>query len=234
MGQAVEAYIAGIFDLTISARLEQGDDLPEFLTARPDVIVDFSLAAAVATNGPKIAAAGIPYIIGASGLQRDTLNELERIATETDSPVLLVPNFSLGANLLIKFAAAAARYMDFPVITERHHDLKQDAPSGTAIYTAERINQARSPSERTSTTPTFGEQVPGVLGGSQAGVAIHSVRGSGYLAEQQVMFSLGGESLIMEHRSIDRRCFMPGVEYAIRNISKVSGLVIGLDTILEL
>jgi 4-hydroxy-tetrahydrodipicolinate reductase len=173
----------------------------------------------------------IPYIVGATGYSPATLVRLGELAGRTGTAVLIVPNFSLGANLMIKFAAAAARLMHTPVITERHHAGKADAPSGTALFTAQRIAEALGGDA--ARPRAYDETVPGVLGGSEHGVAIHSLRGEGYLAEQEVRLSLPGESLTIEHRSIDRRCFMPGIVYAIRNISKVRGLQIGLDTILE-
>jgi 4-hydroxy-tetrahydrodipicolinate reductase len=149
-----------------------------------------------------------------------------------------VPNFSIGANLMMHCAGLAARLMRSPTIVERHHQGKADAPSGTARLTAARIAPAiDGPNDgdgAPSTADSFREQLPGVMGGQHEGVAVHSVRGAGYLAEQEVSFSLPGETLRIEHRSIDRRCFMPGVEYAIRNIGRVTGLQIGLDTIFDL
>jgi 4-hydroxy-tetrahydrodipicolinate reductase len=146
--------------------------------------------------------------------------------------VLIVPNFSLGASLMVHFAGQAARLMEHASITERHHAGKADAPSGTARFTAQRIAAAR---EGGAAPPAreYHEQLPGVMGGAEAGIPIHSLRGAGYLAEQEVRFCLPGESLLIEHRSLDRSCFMPGIVYAIRNISRVRGLQIGLDTILE-
>jgi len=229
MGTALREHLTSVADIEAVATLELGDSLADFIAAQPEVVVDLSLGDAVAAQGTAIVIAGIPYIIGASGLGEDTVNALAQASAQSGSPVLIVPNFSLGANLMVKFAAASAKLMEAPVITERHHAGKMDALSGTARFTAERIAGARP-----DACSGCSENVPGVMGGTVSGVPVHSVRGDGYLAEQQVLFSLPGETLSIEHRSIDRRCFMAGIVYAIRNISKVHGLQTGLDTILAI
>jgi 4-hydroxy-tetrahydrodipicolinate reductase len=229
MGTALREHLSTVADIELRALLELGESLDRFLAAKPKVVVDLSLGAAVAEHGAEIVKAGIPYIIGATGLSAEAISALTQASESSGSPVLIVPNFSLGANLMIKFATAAAKLMEAPVITERHHAGKKDAPSGTASFTAERIAGARP-----AACSGCGENVPGVMGGMVAGVPVHSVRGDGYVAEQQVQFSLPGETLTIEHKSIDRRCFMPGIVYAIRNICKVHGLQTGLDTILEI
>lgn len=239
MGSALAAHLESLDDIRLHATLEVDEKCGPFLAAGCDVVLDLSVGCAVDVNGPLVAESGLPYIVGATGYRPETVQQLRKLAQRSGSPVLLVPNFSLGANLMIMAAAAAAHLMDYPVITERHHDRKLDAPSGTARYTAERIETARTRAvddeARSSTASAFVEQLSGVMGGrADGGIAIHSVRGIGYLAEQAVSFCLPGESLTIEHRSIDRRCFMPGIVYAIRSIGKVQGLQIGLDSILEL
>jgi 4-hydroxy-tetrahydrodipicolinate reductase len=248
MGQALIEHLAGVPDVQLAAEHTRHTDLQQFLGSELDVVVDLSKGEGVDTHGPAVVKRGLPYIVGATGYKPVTIELLTGLADAADSPVLIVPNFSLGANLMIRFAAQAARLMEAPVVTERHHMGKADAPSGTALFTAQRIvdsraehlarpgvGQVTSPA-KTSTSNHFKESPDheGVLGGSLGGVAIHSLRGDGYLAEQQVSFTLPGENLSIEHRSIDRRCFMSGIIYAIRNIGRVRGLVIGLDAILEL
>jgi 4-hydroxy-tetrahydrodipicolinate reductase len=237
MGTALREHLEGIDDIVLAATLDSDGDAKEFLAADLSVVVDLSRGHVVDAIGPQVVKASIPYIVGATGYRPETIELLTGLSDAADSPVLIVPNFSLGANLMIRFAELAARYMDSPVVTERHHLGKADAPSGTALFTAERIEAARHGSNdlaqvRSSTADHFSESLEGVLGAPLGGVAIHSIRGSGYLAEQSVQFSLPGESLTVEHRSIDRRCFMPGIIFAIRNVSKVRGLQVGLDTIL--
>jgi 4-hydroxy-tetrahydrodipicolinate reductase len=234
MGQTLAQYLKDIPDITLAACLEAGEPAGPFLASACTVVLDLSLGRAVEAHGPGIVAAGKAYIVGATGYSAAAVAGLERASAASGAPVLLVPNFSLSANLMIKFASAAAKLMHSPVITERHHERKADAPSGTARYTAARISEALAGAEPglPSTGAQYQEQLPGVLGGADGGVAIHSLRGEGYLAEQAVQLCLPGESLTIEHRSIDRRCFMPGIVYAIRNIHRVRGVQTGLDSIM--
>lgn len=234
MGSTLISYVEALPDMETACQLEFGEPLEPFIASGPDVVVDFSLGSAVAEHGPRVVEARLPYIVGATGIPQAAIEDLASVAQKTGTPVLIAPNFSIGANLMIRFAGLAARLMNQPVITERHHDGKADAPSGTARLTAERIAaEAALGDLPASTAENFQEQWPGVLGSAFQQVAVHSLRGGGYLAEQQVAFCLAGESLTVEHRSIDRRCFMAGVEYAIRNIGRVVGLQIGLDTVFD-
>jgi len=238
MGTALRRYVEGIEDITVHATLEKGESFEAFIGLKPEVVVDLSLGPAVDEHAAQIVSAGLPYIVGATGYSDDTLSRLLHLSAEHNTPVLVVPNFSLGANLLIRFSTQAASLMDSPVITERHHAGKADAPSGTARFTAERIAKGRAASSGgtapATALPQCHESVAGVLGGHDHGVQLHSLRGAGYLAEQEVRFCLPGETLCIEHRSIDRACFMPGIVYAIRNIGRVQGFAYGLDTLLEL
>jgi 4-hydroxy-tetrahydrodipicolinate reductase len=239
MGAALRQHLETVDDIVLHCTLEQDEPAARMIDARPDIVIDLSLGRAVDEHGPAIAAAGLAYIIGATGYQAATIARLREAIALSGAPVLVVPNFSIGANLMLRFAASAAKLMQSPVITERHHAGKADAPSGTARYTAERIAQARAGMNGAavkldSTAENYSEHAPHVLGGIDHGIPLHSIRGAGYLAEQEVRLCLPGEALIIEHRSIDRRCFMPGIVYAIRNISRVVGLVIGLDTILDI
>jgi 4-hydroxy-tetrahydrodipicolinate reductase len=260
MGTALVNHLATVPDIALLAMLDSGESVDVFLAAKPDVVVDLSLGPAVDGHGPTVAAAGIPYIIGATGFRAETVEELRSIAetsqagdisgatgyqstslaegraSKPGTPVLIVPNFSLGATLMQRFAAQAAAFMHAPVVTERHHAGKADAPSGTAVATAQRIAQARNTAnvtDKPSTAQHFHEQRAGSLGTDLDGVAVHSVRGAGYLAEQEVRFTLPGEMLCIEHRALDRSCYLSGIVYAIRNVHRVHGLQIGLDSILE-
>jgi len=238
MGTALRRHLEGVQDIAIYATLEKGESVEAFIGLKPEVVVDLSLGPAVDAHAAQIVSAGLPYIVGATGYSEDTLNKLRSLAEQHATPVLVVPNFSLGANLLIRFAAQAASLMDSPVITERHHAGKADAPSGTARFTAMRIAEGRQAGDRMPgrgpSPGQYRESIAGVLGGTEHDVYLHSLRGSGYLAEQEVRFCLPGETLCIEHRSIDRQCFMPGIVYAIRNIGRVQGFAYGLDTLLEL
>ena len=234
MGRELFSYLSEVDDIEVGGTMSSSDCVDSFLARQPDVVVDLSKGPGVDAHGPRIVAARRPYIVGATGYSENTLRELEKLAAETSTPVLIVPNFSLGANLMIRFAAMAATLMQYPVITERHHTGKADAPSGTALFTARRIaERTGAHASGSSTAEHFSESHTGALGAAESSIALHSIRGQGYLAEQEVRFTLPGESLIIEHRSIDRRCFMPGIVYAARNIHRVQGLKIGLDSIME-
>lgn len=233
MGSALREHLGKAPDIELHATLEAGESVPLFLAQKPDAVLDLSLGKAVDSHALDIVTARIPYIIGATGYSSETVDGLRGLAEGLGAKVLIVPNFSLGASLLVRFASQAAKLMEYASITERHHAGKVDAPSGTARFTAQRIAAARTQSGAGQPSAAYHEHLPGVLGGIDAGVPIHSIRGTGYLAEQEVRFCLPGESLLLEHRSLDRTCFMPGILYAIRNINRVRGLQIGLDAILD-
>jgi 4-hydroxy-tetrahydrodipicolinate reductase len=235
MGCAFRSYCEETGEFAISAMADAEDPLDPVLESQADVVLDLSVGPAVEQHGLKIVAARLPYVIGATGIGAAAVEGLRQAADDSGTPVLLVPNFSLGANLMIRFAALAGAHMLSPTVIERHHAGKADAPSGTARYTAERIASNRNQAiGQNSTTASFTEQLPGSLGADIDGVAIHSVRGGGYLAEQQVSFNLPGETLLIEHRSIDRSCFMPGIAYALKRVTELTGFHLGLDSILEL
>jgi 4-hydroxy-tetrahydrodipicolinate reductase len=251
MGRAIIRAIAAESDLELSCAMDvshAGEDafqvagvetdkrLPidsavgEFLRKKPDVALDFSVGDAVAKQGPDVVAAKVPYIVGATGTPESGLDALRAAADREGVPVLIVPNFSIGANLMIRFSETAAKYLASVEIIERHHEKKADAPSGTAIYTAHRIHEANP---HTRDYRSSKEAVERVRGGTFDGVRIHSVRSPGVLADQSVVFSEVGETLTIEHRAISRDCYMPGILYAVRNIGRHTGFIVGLDKIME-
>ena len=144
---------------------------------------------------------------------------------------IIAPNFSIGAVLMMKFSAMAARYLDDIEIIEMHHDQKVDAPSGTAMKTAEMIMDVREP--HIQGHPDEKEQYEGARGADFDGMKIHSVRLPGFLAHQQVLLGGQGEMLTIRHDSFDRKCFMPGILMAIRNVMERENLVYGLENIIE-
>ena len=181
MGMALCDHLMRTSDIEIAAEADLEGVTDEFLAADLDVVIDLSVGSAVDEHGERVVRAGHAYIVGATGYQAGTVDRLQSAALETGNPVLIVPNFSLGANLMIKFAQAAAVLMDTPVITERHHNRKLDAPSGTASFTAERIAEVTGvPEGNGHKGPGLHtESTAGVLGGSVKGVPVHSVRGAG-------------------------------------------------------
>ena len=154
-----------------------------------------------------------------------------RLATEKGVGAIVAPNFALGAVLLMRFAAQAARYLPEVEIIELHHEKKVDAPSGTALNTAEMIRAARAP-ERLP-RPNEEIKVQGSRGGDFGGIRIHSVRLPGYVAHEEVIFGGLGQTLTLRHDSIDRISFMPGVLMACKRVRGLKQLVYGLENLLD-
>jgi len=207
------------------------DDLDEALESLTvDVVVDFTNPQAVFNNVRGVLRRGIPCVVGTTGLNDRELAELDELARERRIGVAVIPNFSIGAVLMMRFAAEAARYFAEVEIIELHHDGKLDAPSGTAIKTAEMINQHRS--EPVTIPRGQFEKYPGARGGQVEGVRVHSVRLPGFVAHQEVIFGGQGQALTIRHDAFNRECFMPGVILTIQKITQVQGLIYGLEHLL--
>jgi 4-hydroxy-tetrahydrodipicolinate reductase len=197
--------------------------------AQPEVIVDFSTASAVMPAVRLSAERGVNLVIGTSGLTADNIKEIDRLAKSKGVGVAVVPNFALGAVLMMHLAKIAGKHFDFAEIIELHHHLKADAPSGTALSTARAMAKARGKPFSTpegKSSAGRGEQVEGI--------SIHSVRLPGLLAHQEVLLGGAGQTLKIRHDTIGRECYMPGVMLAIRRVVKHKGLAYGLETLLGL
>ncbi|MCO5296396.1 MAG: 4-hydroxy-tetrahydrodipicolinate reductase [Fimbriimonadaceae bacterium] len=212
-------------DLVVAERLG------EALDAVPcDVLVEFTHPSAAFDHAESALRRGVAPVVGTSGLDDASLRELALMCEETGTPAMVVPNFALGAVLMMRFAEMAARWMPHCEVIEMHHDRKADAPSGTAQLTASRIAAARK------TAPALREEllhVEGARGGTVQGVPVHSVRLPGLVAHQLVVFGGQGETLTLRHDSLDRSSFMEGVALCVRRVRSLHGLVIGLDTLLD-
>jgi len=207
------------------------DDIERFLAEAPDVVVDVSVGAAVVENIPFVLKAKIPVVIGATGIPNDSIDVFEKLAEEAGVCCLIVPNFSIGANLMIDIARRTAPFFGTVEVIERHHSGKKDAPSGTALFT---VSEMVAANPRLAEAETERESLAHVRGGTLDEVHVHSVRLPGILAEQNVIFGSQGETLEITHRSISRECFMPGVILAIKFAAATSpGLIIGLDQVLR-
>ncbi|MFZ0250462.1 MAG: 4-hydroxy-tetrahydrodipicolinate reductase [Acidimicrobiales bacterium] len=203
------------------------------------VVVDFTIAEAVRHNVTHYAVQGIHAVIGTSGLSdKDTADIGEQFAKSgTGANVVVVPNFAIGAVLLLHLSRIAAPHMDGVEIIELHHDAKRDAPSGTAMHTAAVIAAARreAGSAPWRPDPTTDHVLPGARGGeAPGGVHVHSVRLPGLVAHEEVIFGAPGQSLTIRHDSYDRRSFMPGVLLAVRAAPTRPGLTVGLEALLGL
>ncbi|MDK2897012.1 MAG: 4-hydroxy-tetrahydrodipicolinate reductase [Candidatus Atribacteria bacterium] len=197
-------------------------------TQSPQVICDFTQADALRKNLPLYLTGNASLVIGTTGLSQTEINNLQNECRKKKVGCLLAPNFALGAVLMMHFSQIAARFMDGVEIIEFHHPQKKDAPSGTAIKTAEGINKDEIQKEAGR------EVLTGARGAQLGSVHIHSVRLPGYVAHQEVIFGGQGQTLTIRHDSIDRSSFMPGIITAIRKMANDRNFYYGLESILDL
>lgn len=208
--------------------------------SRPDVTIDFTEPGAAAANALAVVAAGARPVIGTTGMNAEDLSGLQQAIELRGTAGIVAPNFAIGAVLLMKFAAEAIRYLPDCEIIEMHHEAKKDAPSGTALYSAQLIAMAqRLAREKDGTSAVQAavrpeEQIlaPGARGGRSHDIPIHSVRLPGFVASQEVIFGGPGQTLVIRHDTTDRKCFMPGVILATRRIVGLKGFYLGLESIL--
>lgn len=208
-------------------------DLASLLSqSHPDVIVDFSMAAAIVAAVPVAASHRVNMVIGTTGLSPQDTSEIGRIAEESGIGVVIAPNFALGAVLLTYLSRIAARYFDYAEIIELHHHQKLDSPSGTALATARLMAESRGRPFLHATTEK--ETLSGTRGGELGGIAIHSVRLPGLQAHQEVILGAMGQTLSLRHDAFSRECYLPGIILAVKEVVKHRGLIVGLDRILGL
>ncbi|MDQ0337631.1 4-hydroxy-tetrahydrodipicolinate reductase [Caldalkalibacillus uzonensis] len=208
------------------------NDLERALTDfNPDVMVDFTTPQSVKRHAQLAIHYRVRPVIGTTGLTQADIEELSQLAEQNKMGAIIAPNFAIGAILMMKFAQMAAKYMPEVEIIEMHHDQKLDAPSGTAIKTAEMIGEVRE--EHRQGHPEEKEELEGARGAFYQGFPIHSVRLPGLVAHQQVIFGSEGQTLTIRHDSINRTSFMPGVNLAIKKVVKLERLVYGLDKLLD-
>jgi 4-hydroxy-tetrahydrodipicolinate reductase len=203
------------------------------LNCKPNVLVDFTTAIS-AMNAARIAIEHqVNMVIGTTGLSEGNLKELTQLCQKNKQiGIIVAPNFSLGAVLLKHLAKIASTFFDYAEIVEMHHEKKIDAPSGTAIDTAKAMLQSRG---KPFTSPkTEKEVIRNTRGGDLEGLTIHSMRLPGFMASQEVIFGGLGQTLRLRHDSINRESFMPGVILAIKEVVKRKGLIVGLETLLNL
>ncbi|MBO7744123.1 4-hydroxy-tetrahydrodipicolinate reductase [Paenibacillus sp. MWE-103] len=200
-------------------------------SAEADVLVDFTVPHAAYGNTSLAIAHGVRPIIGTTGLTPEQMAELDELCKEKGLGALVAPNFSIGAILMMKFAAQAAKYMPHVEIIEYHGDQKLDAPSGTSIKTAELISEARQ--ELRQGNPNEKEIIEGARGGYYNGFRIHSVRLPGVFAQQEVVFGGYGQTLKIRHDSYERAGYMPGVSVACKKIMTYTGLIYGFEHLMD-
>jgi 4-hydroxy-tetrahydrodipicolinate reductase len=238
MGSEVVAAVAAAPDMEVVVQADQGDDLTALLAGGgAQALVDFSTPAGVMRNIEIALDAGAVPIVGTTGLGPAELMRVRELCRSANIGALIAPNFAVGAVLMMRFAAEAARFMPDAEIVEMHHDRKLDSPSGTAAKTAEMIAEGREGAKPAAAPEGSFEKIAGARGGSAAGdVRIHSVRLPGFVASQMVIFGGLGQTLTIRHDSLDRKSFMPGVLLAIRKAPELAAnggeVVYGLENLL--
>ncbi|ACX51507.1 dihydrodipicolinate reductase [Ammonifex degensii KC4] len=219
--------LAGIGPLGVVVR----DDLANVLReTEASVMVDFTTPHAAVANIKTALACGVRPVVGTTGIPQEEIEEIKNICREKRLGGLIAPNFALGAVLMMHFAGIAARYFPDVEIIEYHHHQKLDAPSGTALQTAEIIARSRQGGPTGDRTEV--EKLDGARGGNLEGIRIHSIRLPGFVAHQEVIFGGLGQTLTIRHDSTSRESFMPGVIMAIKKVLELEELVYGLDKLI--
>ena len=231
MGQQTVQAVQEADGLELVASCDMEDDLAaEIAATEAQVVVDFTQPDSAFGNAKTIIQSGAHPVIGTTGFAPEEIDQLTAMCAEKKLGGLVAPNFAIGAVLMMQFAAEAARHLPHVEIIEIHHDGKAEAPSGTAIKTAQLIEASRGAAPPAKVVET--ELSPGARGTKEYAVPIHSVRLPGHVAHQEVVLGGHGESLRIRHDSISRESFMPGVVLAVRKVVDLDHLVYGLEHLL--
>jgi 4-hydroxy-tetrahydrodipicolinate reductase len=231
MGAEVCRAVESAEDLELVAAIDLGDD--RAAAEKAEVIVDFTHPDAVTDNISWCIDHGIHVVVGTTGFNDERLDQLRKTLANHDGVgVLVAPNFSIGAVLMMRFAEQAAPFYESAEVIELHHPGKADAPSGTAANTARKIAAARTAAALTKPPDATLQELPGARGAQVDGIRVHGIRLRGLVAHQEVLFGAEGETLTIRHDSLDRVSFMPGVIAAIRAITSRPGLTVGIEQIL--
>jgi 4-hydroxy-tetrahydrodipicolinate reductase len=207
-------------------------DVEEALTeTRPDVIVDFTGPQTAVSHTNLAIRLGIRPVMGTTGFTPQAIADLDMLCRDNNIGGLIAPNFSIGAILMMRFAAQASKYFPNLEIIEYHGDQKLDAPSGTAVKTAELISEIRE--EIKQGNPKEEETIEGSRGGYYNGFRIHSVRLPGIFAQQEVIMAEQGQALKIRHDSYDRAAYMPGVAIAVRKVMTYTGMIYGFEHFID-
>lgn len=216
------------FDLV--GQLTRRDDLAIAIKeTKADIVLELTRADCVYDNSLTIIQQGARPVIGASGLTKPQIETLCALCHDKNIGGIIAPNFSLGVIVMMRCAALAAEFFPEVEIIEAHHQQKFDAPSGTALKTAELIDEARTQPKSTALQK---ESIAGVRGGIYHNIPIHSLRLPGILANQQIIFGSAGETLTLSHNSLDRGCFMPGIVLACEKVMHLNKMVYGLEHVI--
>ncbi len=235
MGSATCETLESADGIGLVARVDADDPIESLAQSAVEVVVDFTSPDVVMDNVRWCIEHGIHAVVGTSGFGDDRLQQLRNwLGDAPDVSVLVVPNFSIGAVLMMRLAAQAAPYFESVEIIELHHPDKVDAPSGTARRTAELVARSRSDAGLGAVPDATSSAFDGARGVDVSGIRVHGVRLRGLVAHQEVLFGGVGETLTLRHDSLDRASFMPGVVAAVRAVGDRPGLTVGLEDVLGL
>lgn len=235
MGATVVDAVAATPGMEVVAALDEGDELSALEKASCQVVVDFTTPNSVMGNLEYAISRGIHCVVGTTGFDDARVAQVREWAkARPEVGVLIAPNFSIGAVLMMHMSALAAPYFESVEVVELHHPDKVDAPSGTAAHTARAIAAARSEAGMGAMPDATASSLAGSRGARVEDVPVHSVRLRGLVAHQEVLFGGPGETLTIRHDSLDRSCFMPGVVLAVRSVAKFPGVHVGLADYLDL
>ena len=222
---AVDSHNPG----TVTHGVAISSELKALADAGAEVVVDFTVAEAARVTLPWLGLHGMHAVVGTTGFTDADISAFRSAFTRSNC--IIAANFAIGAILMMRFAEMAAPYFDTAEILEYHHDVKADAPSGTAIATARRMAEASSDWAK---DPTTNEVFMGARGGlGPADIRVHAVRMRGMVAHQEVVLGTEGQTLTIRHDSYDRSSFMPGVVLACRHVATTPGLTFGIDSLLK-
>jgi 4-hydroxy-tetrahydrodipicolinate reductase len=234
VGSILAAALAAEPDIEYVGGVGTGDDLGAFLREkRPQALVDFTRPAVALHHALAAIAAGAAPVVGTTGIAGDGIDRIEAACKEKRLGGIVAPNFAVGAVLMMHLAEIAAPHFDAAEVIEMHHATKLDAPSGTALSTAKRLSARRG-------SKPFRHKLPekvtleGTRGGEEGGVGVHSIRLPGFVADQEVIFGLPGQTLTIAHRTTSREAYVPGVLLAIRKVTSEPRFYRGLDELLGL
>lgn len=231
MGREAVKMIQHDTNFTLVGECVLKDDLAQVIkSTSADVVVDLTVASAGFENAKIILNAGACPVIGTSGFQLRQVKDLQQLAKSRQLGGLIAPNFSIGAVLMMKFAAQAAKYLPDAEIIEAHSQQKEESPSGTALRTAELISSARNKSTMSYSDK---ELLNGARGAELHHVKLHSIRLPGFVAQQTVFFGGLSETLKIEHNTLHRESFMPGICLACKEVVKRNTLVYGLEELID-
>jgi 4-hydroxy-tetrahydrodipicolinate reductase len=235
VGAEVCAAVERADDTELVAAVDQGDRIETLLDGGAQVVVDFTHPDVVMDNLAFCVDHGIHAVVGTTGFDDERLATLrDRLAGAPEVGVLVAPNFSIGAILMMRFAAVAAPFYESVEIVELHHPDKADAPSGTARRTAELVAEARREAGLAAPPDATTTSLDGARGADVAGIRVHGLRLRGLVAHQEVILGGVGETLTIRHDSMDRASFTPGVLTGVRKVAAHPGLTVGLEHFLDL